>query len=126
MKLYLSLSLILTAGTLVADDAPRKPAERPRLTDELRHGAENVSATPGGKAAATAAGDEPIMMAPVRVRSSNLSIVPRIGEEIPQSLPFTWKEGGTLLKNYGPTFTTELKCQYNGRHKGFDILSISW
>lgn len=125
MKPRLLILLMFAMSTLAAADSGKAPAERPRLTDELRRSVANNSVDSTGQATATPVSDT-LMMAPVRVTGTYQPTAHRPGEDDPKSQPFNWTEGGTFLKDEGLQFTTELKSQFNARHKGWDLLSFSW
>jgi len=120
----LILFLVATSATIAADSS--KPAERPRLTDELRRSVAATSSDSTGSAATATPVSDTLMMAPVRVTGTYQPTAHRPGEDDPKSQPFNWTEGGTILKDEGLQFTTELKTQYNAKHKGWDLLSFSW
>jgi hypothetical protein len=70
-------------------------------------------------------------MAPFAVKDSAVTLYSKPRAIEPEDRPFTWTEGGTVLKREGRTFTTELKFQYNPFQydppdKKVDILKISW
>jgi len=126
MKAWTPLFLLLVAGVGLAADPGPTPAERPRLTAELRSRVEaappvSLFADPG-----TGTGNGAVAMAPFWVVGAYSPILRRSDDEAPKSQPFTWEEGGTILKQRGPVFTSELKFQYDPRHKGIDLLSFSW
>lgn len=125
MKPRVLFLLTLATSTLAAADSSKAPAERPRLTDEMRRSVASTSIDSNGQAATTA-GNDALMMAPVRVTGTYQPTSRRPGEDDPKSQPFNWTEGGTFLKDEGLQFTTELKTQFNARHKGWDLLSFSW
>lgn len=126
MKAWTPLSLLLVAGVGFAADPGPTPAERPRLTAELRSRVE--AAPPASLFAdpATSTGTGAVAMAPFWVVGAYSPILRRSDDEAPKSQAFTWEEGGTILKQRGPIFTSELKFQYDPRHKGIDLLSFSW
>jgi len=126
MKPRLLLLLLFATSTLAAADAGKAPADRPRLTDEMRRSVAAAASDSTGQAATTAQGNDTLMMAPVRVTGVYQPTGQRPGEGDPKSQPFNWTGGGTFLKDEGLQFTTELKTQYNARHKGWDLLSFSW
>ncbi len=123
MNTRLFLLLLLATSAALAADSP-KPAERPRLTDEMRRSVAATSSDSTGQAGTPVS--DTLMMAPVRVTGTYQPTAHRPGEDDPKSQPFNWTEGGTFLKDEGLQFTTELKAQYNARHKGWDLLSFSW
>lgn len=120
----LLLLLLLAAPGLAASSAEpaRVPAPRPRLTDELR---QRSSAPPAPRPgpASRADGEKPIVMAPVEVSAPRAAASPV--DEPPKTQSFTPREGGTIYRHYGSRVTTELKLQYNPKHRGWDILSFS-
>jgi hypothetical protein len=126
MKPRLLLLLLAATGAFAAPDPGPKPAERPRLTDEMRRSVEDEAADAPKNAVAPASGNDTISMAPVRVTDTYQPIGQRVGEDDPKEQVFTWDGGGTLLKHVGQQFTTELKFQFDPKHKGWDLLSISW
>jgi len=126
MKPRLLLFLLVATGAFAAPDPGTKPAERPRLTDEMRRSVEDAAADAPKNAVATTSGNDTVTMAPVHVTDTFQPIGQRAGEDEPKEQVFTWDGGGTLLKHEGPRFTTELKFQFNPKHKGWDLLSISW
>ena len=126
MKAWPSISLLLVAGVAIAAEPGPSPAERPRLTAELRSRVEaapplSILADP-----APGAGNGAVAMTPFWVVGAYSPILRRSDDEAPKSQAFTWEEGGTILKQRGPLFTSELKFQYDPRHKGIDLLSFSW
>ena len=110
----------------ITPDPPKAPAARPRLTDDLRFRVEETTPATTKEAATPPASEGVVVMAPVQVTGIYQPPLPRLEEQTPKNQPFTWKDGGTLLKREGPHFTIELKFQYDPVHRGFDILSISW
>jgi len=110
----------------ITPDPPKAPAARPRLTDDLRHRVEEAKPAAAKEAAPPTSSDGVVMMAPVQVTGTYQPPLPRLEEQTPKNQPFTWKDGGTILKREGPRFTTELKFQYNPVHRGWDLLSFSW
>jgi hypothetical protein len=126
MKPRLLLLLMVATSVFAAPDPGSKPAERPRLTEEMRRNVEETSADSTKSAGATASNSDALTMAPVHVTDTFQPIGQRAGEDEPKEQVFTWDGGGTLLKRDGPQFTTELKFQFNPKHKGWDLLSISW
>ena len=109
-----------------ASGSPQAPAARPRLTDDLRHRVEEAKPAAAKEAAPPTSSEGVVMMAPVQVTGTYQPPLPRLEEQTPKNQPFTWKDGGTILKREGPRFTTELKFQYNAVHRGWDLLSFSW
>jgi hypothetical protein len=126
MKPHLLLLLLVATSAFAAPDPGPKPADRPRLTDELRRSVEETAADWPKNAVAAAPGNDPATLAPVRVADTYQPIGQRPGEADPKEQVFTWDGGGTLLKHEGPQFTTELKFQFDPKHKGWDMLNISW
>lgn len=126
MKAWLSLSLMLLAGVAVAAEPRPSPAERPRLTAELRSSVEAVSPVSARPETAATTGNGAVAMTPFWVVGAATPLMRRLEDEAPKNQPFTWEDGGTLLKRTGPQFTSELKFQYDPRHKGIDLLSFSW
>jgi len=132
MKPLSVILLLLATVAFAQSDAGRTPASRPRLTEELRRASGETAgherdATPNG----ASAGSESVMMAPFGVTGSALPIYTKPLESEPEDHPFTWTDGGTLLRNKGRTFTTEVKFQYNPFlyapfDKKVDLLKISW
>lgn len=119
----LLLLLLATSGLAATPVEPAKvPAPRPRLTDELRQRASTPPAS-RPEPATSATGEKPIVMAPVEVSAPQAATSPV--DEPPKAQPFTPREGGTIYQHYGPRVTTELKLQYNPKHRGWDILSFS-
>ena len=66
------------------------------------------------------------MLPTVRVEASYSLLLRAAPDDTPLSQPFTWRDGGTIMKLKGPHVTTEFKFQYVAKHKGFDLLSFSW
>ena len=126
MKAWLSFSLLLLAGTAVAAEPGPSPAERPRLTAELRSRIEAASPTSTRSEATATTGTGAVAMTPFWVVGAATPLMSRLEDEAPKNQPFTWEDGGTLAKRTGPLFTSELKFQYDPRHQGIDLLSFSW
>lgn len=128
MKLYPLIWLVLAVSAFAESDAIKTPAERPRLTTEERRNAskgDSSSAKAGGVNATSSAQDS-VAMAPVEVTGSYVPPTRRAEDEDPESRPFAWKEGGTILKRDGPVFTTQLVGQYNPRVRAWEFFKISW
>ena len=126
MKAWTPLFLLLVAGVGLAADPGPTPAERPRLTAELRSRVEAASPASILANPSAGTGSGTMAMAPFWVVGAYSPMLRRSDDEAPRSQAFTWEEGGTILKQRGPLFTSELKFQYDPRHKGIDLLSFSW
>ena len=72
-----------------------------------------------------APGDTTLELAPVKVTTTIKPDAVRKTEERTKALPFTWKNGGTILKHEGRRTTTELKFQFDAGNGGWDVLNIS-
>jgi len=126
MKPRLLFLLPVALGALASSALAATPADRPRLTDDLRRRVGEVAPAPNKSAAPATADNALIMLEPVGVTGTYVPPPRRPEEEMPKSQPFTWLDGGTMLKKDGATFTLEQKLQYNPVHRGFDFLTLSW
>jgi hypothetical protein len=126
MKAWTLLFLLVLAGVAVAAEPKLSPTERPRLTAELRGRVEAASPASIQSDTGAAAANGAVAMTPFWVVGAATPLMRRLEDEAPKNQPFTWEDGGTLLKRTGPQFTSELKFQYDPRHKGIDLLSFSW
>ena len=117
----LILSVVLATISLAQPES-RTPTARPRLTPERKLSMSPPA--PAEKKESVSDGQGAIMMAPVTVTERRSASAPK--EDVPKSQPFTLRDGGTFLRREGPKVTTEVKFQFNARHKGWDILSFSW
>ena len=133
MKRSLTLSLLLAAAVPAFAESDRNavtPAARPRLTEEARRRVEDAAIKNSRAASVPSASTAPTegvrMLPPILVEASYAFLLRTAPDDTPLSQPFTWREGGTIMKAKGAHVTTEFKFQYVPRHKGFDLLSISW
>jgi hypothetical protein len=126
MKWRMLFPLMVATGAFAASDGAVKPAERLRLTAEMRRRASEGDSASSTQAGASTSRDDVVVMSPVLVTSFHVLSDGSREEGRPRNQSFAFKEGGTILKREGPRFTTELKFQYNAKHRGWDILSISW
>jgi hypothetical protein len=124
MKLCCLFPLIVAASALGASDPTATvPAERPRLTDEMRRRVEGpaqvdtISAKPAGSA---------VELPPVQVGGSYQPGPLTPEQENPAGRPFTWKDGGTIFKRDDSRLTTELEFRYNPDWNAVEMLKISW
>ena len=118
-----SVSFLIVAGSLAALAATG--AEYSPLFVGLRKDLE-PEARPPAATAKPAQGDGVVKMEPLYVTEFRLPSSAQSDVAIPRYRIFALKEGGTFARHVGRRFTTEVKFQYNPKHGGWDLLSISW
>jgi hypothetical protein len=128
MKRSLLILLLLTASAFAQSEVATTPAPRPRLTDALRQRASRGFAAPADRAAPKIqpSGQAPVLMAPFIVTGKFAPLYDRPIATEPDDHPFTWRTGGTILENVGPTFTTIVKFQYDPAYNRVNLLKFSW
>jgi len=124
--------LMMAASAFAQSGVVPTPAPRPRLTDELRRKAGDETSGQVSNVVATAPTSEQDTMTREPFVIFGIPVAPSTAPGIePADHPFSWKDGGTILKNVGPTFTTEVKFQYNPflywpTDEKIDLLKIAW
>ena len=125
MKLGSIFLFLLMASAARCAESRNVPAERPRLTEELRMRVENTSPPPS--AIISASDNGPLMLAPYKVKSTYLPAILKSDDQPePDSTPFTAQKGGYFIKKVGRTFTREAKFQYSPRNGAFELFRLSW
>lgn len=126
MKLCCLFPLVIAASAFGASDpTPTVPAERPRLTDEMRRRVEGAAPAQADAVSAKPA-DSAVTLPPVQVGGSYQPGPLTPDQQIPAGRPFTWKDGGTILRHDGSQLTTQLEFRYNPEWNAVEFLKISW
>lgn len=101
------------------------PADRPRLTEELRMKVENTSPPPSAIIAGSDNGS--LVLEPYKVKSTYVAPLLK-SQDVPEpdSRAFGAGEGGYFLRRQGPSFMREVKFQFSPRNNAFEFLRFSW
>ena len=125
MKLRLIIVIWVVVIAARGAESRTTPAERPRLTEELRMRVERTSPPPSAILAASNNGA--IMLAPYKVKSTYLPPILKSDDEPePDSTRFSWQKGGYFSKKTGRIFTREAKFQFSPRNGAFELFRLSW
>jgi len=135
MKYLAPLLLLAVAPVLAQSSDELVPAKRPRLSAEMLR--QSTSARAGeidNEEVAPQSGtlkSDPslVVMAPFAVTTSALPIQVTHDRPViaaPVEHPYTWRDGGTILRDDGKVFSVKAGVDYDPEFNVLNLLKISW